>query len=54
METSRKGRNPIQTSYILEIDSSTELEPIEAAYYQSFIGILQWMVDIGRLDIFLK
>ena len=24
---------------------------VDAAYYQSLIGILQWMVELGRIDI---
>jgi hypothetical protein len=35
-----KAETPMRTSYRPEIDVSPELEPIEASYYQSFIGIL--------------
>ena len=28
-----------------------ELTSIEASYYQSLIGILRWMVEMGRMDI---
>ena len=34
-----------------EIDISPELNATDAAYYQSLIGILQWMVELGRVDI---
>ena len=37
--------------YRPEIDTSDELGPEEGAYYQSLIGILRWMVELGRLDI---
>ena len=31
--------------------SNYELSPTDAAYYQSLIGILRWMVELGRVDI---
>ena len=33
------------------IDNSDELGDEEASYYQSLIGILRWMVELGRVDI---
>ena len=27
------------------------MNPTEAAYYQSLIGILRWIVELGRVDI---
>jgi hypothetical protein len=49
-----KAETPMQTSYRPELDVSPELEPIEAAYYQSLIGVLRWMVELGRVDICLE
>ena len=43
----------IQTSYRPEIDTTSELNAIDSAYYQSLIGILRWMVELGRVDICL-
>ena len=37
--------------YRPEIDISPELNATDAAYYQSLIGILRWMVELGRVDI---
>jgi hypothetical protein len=31
-----------------------ELNPTEAAYYQSLIGVLRWIVELGRVDICLE
>jgi hypothetical protein len=45
---------PMRTSYRPEIDVSPELEPTEASYYQSLIGILRWIVELGRVDICLE
>jgi hypothetical protein len=46
-----KANAPLKTDYRPEIDLSSELEPIDAAYYQSLIGILRWIVELGRVDI---
>ena len=37
-----------------ELDVSTELMPRDSAYYQSLIGILRWIVELGRIDICLE
>ena len=57
----RRGRklptradSPIPTSYRPELDVTAELEPSDAAYYQSLIGILRWIVELGRVDICLE
>jgi hypothetical protein len=42
---------PWPTDCICETDVSPELTPEQANYYQSLIGILQWMVEIGRVDM---
>ena len=41
----------MSNDYRPEIDVSPELDATDAAYYQSLIGILQWMVELGRVDI---
>lgn len=43
--------NPFAMGYEPELDTSTPLEPDEASYFQSIIGVLRWMVEIGRIDI---
>ena len=42
------------TSYKPELDVSQELDPQEAAYYMSLIGVLRWIVELGRCDICLE
>jgi hypothetical protein len=49
-----KAETPLQTSYRPELDVTPELEPSNAAYYQSLVGMLQWMVELGRVDICLE
>ena len=49
-----KAETPIQTSFRPELDISPELNGTEASYYQSLIGVLRWMVELGRIDICLE
>ena len=42
---------PITSNYSPEIDSSPELNEEDSTYYQSLIGILRWIVEMGRMDI---
>ena len=50
----QKAHSPMTTDYCPEIDVSTELNAIDAAYYQSLIGVVRWMVELGRLDICIE
>jgi hypothetical protein len=34
-----------------ELDTYPLLTPMEASYYQSLIGVLWWIVELGRIDI---
>ena len=43
--------NPFTMGYDPELDVSTPLEPDLASYYQSLIGIMRWMIELGRIDI---
>ena len=54
MKLPTRAETPLQTSYRPELDVSPELGPVEAAYYQSLIGILRWIVELGRVDICLE
>ena len=49
-----KAKTALSNGYRPELDTSVELEPNDAAHYQSLIGILRWMVEIGRADICLE
>ena len=44
-------KSPMMSKYRPELDVTPELEPGDASYYQSLIGVLRWMVEMGRLDI---
>jgi hypothetical protein len=49
-----KADAPFRTGYRPEIDISRELVGDEASYFQSLIGILRWIVELGRVDICLE
>jgi hypothetical protein len=36
------------------LDMSPEIDSKESSYYMSLIGILRWMVELGRVDICLE
>ena len=38
---------PFSPNYCPKIDETAELEPVDAAYYQSLIGILRWIFELG-------
>ena len=48
-----KAETPLMTSYSPELDVSPELLPSDSTYYQSLIGILRWIVELGRIEICL-
>jgi len=50
----RKAEAPFKPGYRPEIDVSRELRHEDASYYQSLIGILRWIVELGRVDICLE
>ena len=47
----KRATAPWPSNYVSETDMTPELGPKEGNYYQCQIGILQWMVEIGRVDI---
>jgi len=48
-----KPSTPMQVNYRPELDVSPVLDPEQANYYMSLIGILRWAVELGRIDIFI-
>ena len=43
--------NPCVGGYRPETDMTDPLDPDKASYYQTMIGVMRWMVEIGRIDI---
>ena len=46
-----KAVTPMTNSYRPEINITPELGLEDAAYFHSLIGVLRWIVDLGRIDI---
>jgi hypothetical protein len=42
---------PLSQGYRPELDQSRELDAKRGQYYQSLIGVLQWICELGRVDI---
>ena len=49
-----QAANPFLMGYEPELDETPALDPDRATYYQSIIGIMRWMCEIGRIDIATK
>ena len=46
-----RASNPFPTDYGPDLDTTAEQDEEQATYYQSQIGILHWIVELGRIDI---
>ena len=49
-----KADTPLKASYHPELDENPELDATNAAYYQSLIGVLRWIVELGHVDVCLE
>ena len=49
-----KAPTPLSSGYRPEIDISQELAGAEASYFHSLIGVLRWIVELGRADICIE
>jgi len=47
----KKAPTPFQNDYAPEMDITPELNAVQATYFQSQVGVLRWMVELGRIDI---
>jgi len=47
----KKVETPLSSNYRPELDFSEELEGSQINYYQGLIGVLRWIVELGRIDI---
>ena len=50
----KKASTPMTANYSPEVDGSPELNEEDAAYYQSLISTLRWIVEMGRMDISME
>jgi hypothetical protein len=47
----KKVTTPVSADYRPELDATPELDARRANYYQGLIGVLRWIIEIGRIDI---
>jgi hypothetical protein len=47
----KKVETPISSGYRPELDFSPELEGSQVNYFQGLIGVLRWIVELGRIDL---
>ena len=45
---------PMKHGYKPELDVSPELKADGLQYYQEFIGVLRWAIELGRVDLLLE
>ena len=45
-----RSSNPFPTDDDPDLDTTAELDEEQAAYHQSQIGILHWIVELGRIE----
>ena len=53
-KTLKKSNQPFPTEYRPELDISPLLTEDSVHYYQSQLSILRWMVELGRLEIYIN
>ena len=46
-----EGRSPWTSYCLLEADVAHELTLLKASYYQSLIGVLQCIIELGKGDL---
>ena len=47
----KKAENPFKMGCDPDLDTKPELTPDAASYYLTTMGILGWMIKLGRIDI---
>jgi hypothetical protein len=47
----KRAPTPMVSSYKPELDVSAELDAEMANFYKSQVGVLRWIIEMGRLDI---
>ncbi len=49
-----KAPTPLSSGYCPEIDVSPEMGDTDSSYFHSLVGVLQWIVEFGSVDIHVK
>ena len=51
MRLLKEALTPMNSDYIPELDTSSELSLENITFFQEIIGMLRWAIEIGRVDI---
>jgi hypothetical protein len=49
-----KAETPLVSTYMSGLDVSPALNSQEVAYYQSLVGMVRWIVEVGKADICIE
>ncbi len=49
-----KVATPMMTNYLPELDGTEELDADETQIFQEYMGMLQWAIELGRVDVLLE
>ncbi len=49
-----KADKPFACDYCPDTDVTDPLDPECASFFQHLIGVMQWMVELGRVDIAME
>jgi len=50
----KRAMAPWPNDYVSELDDTPELGATMVSHYQSLVGILHWMVELGRVDMIVE
>ena len=50
----KKAKNSFKIDYDPELDTSPELDSDAMSYDLTIMGILRWMIELGRVDIMME
>jgi hypothetical protein len=50
----KKVSTPMSPGYRPEVDASPELDSRRASYFMGLIGVLRWIIELGRIDILVQ
>jgi hypothetical protein len=50
----KRVSSPLASGYRPELDASPELNQVKASYFASLMGVLRWIIELGRIDIMME
>ena len=47
----KRAPTPFENDYSPKLDTTEELDPKTATFYQTQVGVLRWIIELGRIDL---